>query len=159
MTWQSSNWMHFIQQHLGGQFHSWINLMGLLWLFSKSIEPFCISSMTHPTIVNQWRLTKTLFARERGFWTSLMCLWIFLLVSCAKNRMVSQDNLLNHICHLNKLTLSAKSFIISRKLQSKVARGEHYGLAICIKSYLKAKEELWKLKYFTLQKYNVQTIL
>jgi hypothetical protein len=25
--------------------------------------------------------------------------------------------------------------------------------------YLKAKEELWKLKYFTLQKYNVQKIL
>ncbi len=24
----------------------------------------------------------------------------------------------------------------------------HYGLAICIKKYFKAKEELWKLKYF-----------
>ncbi len=73
--------------------------------------------------------------------------------------MVSQDNLLNHICRLSKLTFSAKSFIISRKLHSKVARGEHYGLAICIKKYLKAKEELWKLKYFTMQKYNVQKIL
>jgi hypothetical protein len=30
----------------------------------------------------------------------------------------------------------------------------HYGLAIYIKKYLKAKEELWKLKYFTLLKYN-----
>jgi hypothetical protein len=29
------------------------------------------------------------------------------------------------------------------------------GLAIYIKNYLKAKEELWKLKYFTLQKYNL----
>jgi hypothetical protein len=28
----------------------------------------------------------------------------------------------------------------------------HCGLAICIKNYLKAKEELWKLKYFTMQK-------
>jgi hypothetical protein len=28
----------------------------------------------------------------------------------------------------------------------------HYGLAIYIKKYLKAKEELWKLKYFTKQK-------
>jgi uncharacterized HAD superfamily protein len=31
------------------------------------------------------------------------------------------------------------------------------GLAIYIKKYLKAKEEeLWKFKYFTLQKYNLQ---
>jgi len=35
----------------------------------------------------------------------------------------------------------------------------HFGLAIYIKKYLKAKEELWKLKYFTLQKYNFQKIL
>jgi hypothetical protein len=36
----------------------------------------------------------------------------------------------------------------------------HYdGLAVYIKKYLKAKEELWKLKYFTLQKYNLQKIL
>ncbi len=35
----------------------------------------------------------------------------------------------------------------------------HYGLAIYIKKYLKAKEELWKLKYFTIQKYNLQKIL
>jgi len=35
----------------------------------------------------------------------------------------------------------------------------HSGLAICIKKYLKAKEELWKLKYFTVQKYNLQKIL
>jgi len=27
--------------------------------------------------------------------------------------------------------------------------------AIYIKKYLKAKEELWKLKYFTMQKYNL----
>jgi hypothetical protein len=27
------------------------------------------------------------------------------------------------------------------------------------KKYLKAKEELWKLKYFTMQKYNLQNIL
>jgi hypothetical protein len=32
----------------------------------------------------------------------------------------------------------------------------HYGLAIYIKKYLKAKEELWKLKYFTMQKYNLK---
>jgi hypothetical protein len=32
----------------------------------------------------------------------------------------------------------------------------HYGLAIYIKKYLKAKEELWKLKYFIMQNYNLQ---
>jgi hypothetical protein len=32
----------------------------------------------------------------------------------------------------------------------------HCGLAIYIKTYLKAKEEeLWKLKYFNMQKYNL----
>jgi hypothetical protein len=36
----------------------------------------------------------------------------------------------------------------------------HCSLAIYIKKYLKAKEELWKLKYFTIQKlYNLQNIL
>jgi len=32
----------------------------------------------------------------------------------------------------------------------------HCGLAIYINKYLKAKEELLKLKYFTMQKYNPQ---
>jgi hypothetical protein len=33
----------------------------------------------------------------------------------------------------------------------------HCGLAIYIKKYLKAEEEeLWKLKYFTMQNYNLQ---
>jgi hypothetical protein len=32
----------------------------------------------------------------------------------------------------------------------------HYGLAIYIKKILTAKEELWKLKYITMQKYNLQ---
>jgi hypothetical protein len=37
-----------------------------------------------------------------------------------------------------------------------ITRGvSHCGLAIYIKTYLKAKEELWKLKYFTMQKYNL----
>jgi hypothetical protein len=35
----------------------------------------------------------------------------------------------------------------------------HCGLAIYIKKYFKAKEELWKLKYFTMQKYSLQKIL
>jgi hypothetical protein len=32
----------------------------------------------------------------------------------------------------------------------------HCGLAIYILKYLRAKEELWKLKYFTMQKYNLE---
>jgi hypothetical protein len=36
----------------------------------------------------------------------------------------------------------------------------HCGLAIYIKQYPpEAKEQLWKLKYFTMQKYNLQKIL
>jgi hypothetical protein len=32
----------------------------------------------------------------------------------------------------------------------------HYGLAIYIKKYFKAKKELGKLKYLTMQKYNLK---
>jgi hypothetical protein len=32
----------------------------------------------------------------------------------------------------------------------------HRSVAIYTKKYLKAKEELWKLKYFTMPKYNLQ---
>ncbi len=32
----------------------------------------------------------------------------------------------------------------------------HRGPTIYIKKYLKAKEESWKFKYFTMQKYNLQ---
>ncbi len=35
----------------------------------------------------------------------------------------------------------------------------HCGLAIYILKYLNAKEELWILKYFTMQKYNLPKIL
>jgi hypothetical protein len=43
--------------------------------------------------------------------------------------------------------------------QNKIRGVSQYGLAIYIKKYLKAKEELWKLKYFNMQKYNLQKIL
>jgi hypothetical protein len=46
------------------------------------------------------------------------------------------------------------------KNKKRETRGvSHSGLAIYIKKYLKAKEELWKLKYFIVQKYNIQKIL
>jgi hypothetical protein len=42
-------------------------------------------------------------------------------------------------------------------LQNWSIRGvSHCGLAINIEKYLKAKEELWKFKYFTMHKYNLQ---
>jgi hypothetical protein len=47
-----------------------------------------------------------------------------------------------------------------KKAMTSSTRGvSHCGLAIYIKKYLKAKQELWKLKYFTMQKYNLQKIL
>jgi hypothetical protein len=45
------------------------------------------------------------------------------------------------------------------KLKKKTRGVSHCGLAIYIKNYFKAKEEnLWKFKYFTMQKYNLQKI-
>jgi hypothetical protein len=58
----------------------------------------------------------------------------------------------------DKQTLVHKSNL-SIKLPTKTRRVSHCGLAIYIKKYLKAKEQLWKLKYFTMQKYNLQKML
>jgi hypothetical protein len=46
----------------------------------------------------------------------------------------------------------------SSKFFTKKNKGcvSHRGLAIYMKKYLKAKDELWELKYFTMQKHNVQ---
>jgi hypothetical protein len=42
----------------------------------------------------------------------------------------------------------------NRLLEVTKTRGvSHCGLAMYTKKYFKAKEELWKLKYFTMQKY------
>jgi hypothetical protein len=40
-------------------------------------------------------------------------------------------------------------------LTNKTRVVSHCGLAIYINMYLKAKEKSWKLKYFTMQKYNL----
>jgi len=47
---------------------------------------------------------------------------------------------------------------IAPKPQNKRKQGgvSHCGLAIYSKKYLKAKGELWKLKYFTMQNCNLQ---
>jgi hypothetical protein len=51
-----------------------------------------------------------------------------------------------------------RSKVCKFSLGDKTRGVSHCGLAIYIKKYLKAKEELWKLKYFTMQKYNFQNI-
>jgi hypothetical protein len=44
--------------------------------------------------------------------------------------------------------------------QTNKTRGvSHWGLAIYLKKYLNTKQELWKLKYFTMQKFNLQKLL
>jgi hypothetical protein len=65
-----------------------------------------------------------------------------------------QEKIINHP-DLNTRLLHFGNFLPRRQ-----TRGvSQCGVAICIKKYLKAKEEeSWKLKYFTMQKYNVQKI-
>jgi hypothetical protein len=47
-----------------------------------------------------------------------------------------------------------------RSLPKQITRRvSHFVLAIHIIKYLKEKEELWNLRYFTRQKYNLQKIL
>jgi hypothetical protein len=48
-----------------------------------------------------------------------------------------------------------KFFSFWQDLNKGCVSQSHCGLAIYIKKYLKAKEELWKFKYFTMQKYNL----
>jgi hypothetical protein len=45
------------------------------------------------------------------------------------------------------------SLLISAFETNETRGASQCGLAICTKKYPKAKEELWKLKYFTMQKY------
>jgi hypothetical protein len=60
-------------------------------------------------------------------------------------------------CCFTWLQWKARSWPRSSCLEATATRGvSHCGLAIYIKKYLKAKEELWKLKYFTMTNNNVQ---
>jgi len=45
------------------------------------------------------------------------------------------------------------------KIEARTRGQSHCGPTIHIKKYLKAKEELWKLKYITMKKYNLQKTL
>jgi len=53
------------------------------------------------------------------------------------------------------LTLVKVSFC---KIEARTRGESHCGLAIHIKKYIKAKEDLWKLKYITMKKYNLRKI-
>ncbi len=48
------------------------------------------------------------------------------------------------------------SLSLSLSLPNLTRGVSQFSLAIYIKKHLKAKEESWKLKYFTMQKYNLQ---
>jgi hypothetical protein len=68
-----------------------------------------------------------------------------------------------HNC-CNKMLLNLRLFnfliMLTEKKDQEVTRGVSCcGLAIYIKKHFKAKEELWKLKYSTMQKYNCPKIL
>ncbi len=63
------------------------------------------------------------------------------------------------ICHPNGESTKLTTMTVVTFWESKTRGVSHSGLAIYIKRYLKAKEELWKLKYPTMQKYNLQKIL
>jgi len=79
---------------------------------------------------------------------SLLVLFVCLFLQCGKQRELELLSIMN-----NKPSQAKPS----KAKQSKGTRGvSHCGLAI---KYLKAKEELWKLKYFTMQEYNLQKIL
>ncbi len=67
-------------------------------------------------------------------------------------------NLIYEEFHIGSIHLKRKKLVC---LLLNITRGvSHSRLAICIKKYLEAKEEeLWKLKYFTMQKYNLRKIL
>ncbi len=60
-----------------------------------------------------------------------------------------------------KLFSSSKKFTKEKKKKPKQKQTNKQGvchivaLPFILKKYLKAKEELWKLKYFTMQKHNL----
>ncbi len=68
------------------------------------------------------------------------------------------------VSRLGPLHLEGRAYLMPRNasyafnLHTKITKGcfvSHCDLAIYIKRYIKAKEEIWKLKYLTMQKYNL----
>jgi len=112
--------------------------------------------------IHHWRTSikylKT-FLHPMIWWT--LCLPHFAKRSnefCCKRSHYVKDAIISD----NFISWTIETIKIRRKAvpkQNKIRGVSQYGLAIYIKKYLKAKEELWKLKYFTMQKYNLQKIL
>ncbi len=67
---------------------------------------------------------------------------------------ISKNNLPNLFARA--LSVGQVMLEVGTNNENKTRGLSHCGLAIYIKKYLKAREELWKLKYFTMQKYNLQ---
>ncbi len=89
-------------------------------------------------------------------WIFFICMHVFMWMTLLVLIMLSTD-LANETWPKEGSNLG-RIFIC--KISPLKTRGlSHRGLAIYSKKYLKAKEELWKLKYFTMQKYNLQKIL
>jgi len=56
----------------------------------------------------------------------------------------------------DKILPPKKNSPFERSQHDKQGVGQTVALQFILKNYLKAKEELWKLKYFTMPKYNLQ---
>ncbi len=63
---------------------------------------------------------------------------------------------MEELSSINKRKLDFRTQRLSNLLVRKTRAVSHYGLAIYMKKYLKAKDKLWELKYFTMQKHNLQ---
>jgi len=76
---------------------------------------------------------------------------------CSSSKMLTIFEKHNCFKGLLNLRLFILLIMLIEKKDPELTRGvSRRGLAIYIKKYLKAKEELWKFKYFIMQKCNLQ---
>jgi hypothetical protein len=85
---------------------------------------------------------------------TIFCTIIFSKVD-QKSQLHFNDSILGNV-PINVVEMGQSKWLFFFWHIPKQTRGvSHSGLAIYIKSQVKAKDELWKLKYFTMQKYNL----
>jgi hypothetical protein len=94
------------------------------------------------------------------FLVSTQCLFLLALLACLHACLPS---FLPELLSQTPTNISCRNYMLlspSSQVHPNPTRGvSDCSLAIYIKKYLKAKEEeLWKLKYFTMPKYNLQNI-
>jgi hypothetical protein len=129
--------------------------------------------ISHILIPCNWGFFQKILVIELWLWyVSLFCLFMFLLVFSCTKLMFGR--------FINLASVQALPFYHFKELVFNTLRTHwcvrvwvQYWLKVVynkgcvtlwpchlhIKRYLKAKEELWKLKYFTMQKCNLQKIL